>query len=226
MPGVFMMGSPISESERGEEEERQFEAKISQGFWLGQYSVTQAQWQAVFGSNPSHFQQCLDCPVDSVNWHQAINFCQELNKIFGGELPKGYEFSLPTEVHWEYACRAGTITMYHSGQTLIDLSRVAWHKNNSSGHTHPVGEREPNKWELYDMHGNVMEWCFDSPSDYPNAPAIDWIGNGNGFVRNIRGGSWGTPPESVSLGAASRGYIQPDTVRPWFGFRLCIRMVN
>jgi formylglycine-generating enzyme required for sulfatase activity len=201
-PGKFLMGSPEDEPGRIHElfdQERQFEATISQGFWMGKYLITQAQWQAVMGN--------------------------KLNSHFIDALPKGYGFTLPTEMIWEYSCRSGTQTIFYSGNTLADLSRVAWHKENSLGHTHPVGEKEPNNWDLYDMHGNVIEWCYDSPSDYPHPAATDWIGKGDGFVRSVRNGSYGTPPPD-SFRCASRGWVQPDVKRPWFGFRLCLRVAT
>src|SRR6266498_3175797 len=136
--GVFMIGSPKDEPNRVDEEEQQTEVMLSKGFWLGQYLVTQAQWQAVMHDNPSHFgQQSVNFPVESINWQEATIFCGALNTFAANILPKDYEFGLPTEAQWEYACRAGTQTVYHSGNGLADLSRVAWHKENSSGRTHP-----------------------------------------------------------------------------------------
>lgn len=228
-PGKFIMGSPEDEPGRITDlfdQERQFKATISQGFWIGQYPITQAQWHAVMGNNPSHFKhQSLDCPVENISWNDALAFCLELNGHFINILPEGYYFTLPTEMIWEYSCRGGIQTIFYSGNTLIDLSRVAWHKENSSGQTHPVGEKKPNAWGLYDMHGNVAEWCYDSPSEYPYPAAIDWVGNGGGFVRAIRNGSYGTPPGG-SFRCASRGWVQPNVKRPWFGFRLCLHTTS
>ena len=135
-------------------------------------------------------------------------------------LPGKYRFNLPTEMQWEYACRAGTQTTYHSGNEFTDLLRVAWCKENSSGHTHPVGEKESNNWGLYDMHGNVAEWCYDSPSEYPKTCATNWIGQGDGNVRVLRGGSWGTPMNSSVFSCAFRGWVEPNVERPWIGFRV------
>jgi formylglycine-generating enzyme required for sulfatase activity len=225
-PGTFLMGSPADEPGGDAEDGPQFEMTISQGFWLGRYAVTQAQWQVVMGNNPSHFQdQYPDGPVENVRWYQATAFCEQLTLRFREHLPAGYEFGLPTEAQWEYACRAGTQTLYHSGNSLADLARVAWYEENSAGYPHAVGKKEPNAWGLYDMHGNVAEWCSDSPSDYPDAAAVDWIGSGDGFVRNLRGGSWGTSIKSIAHHCACRIYVEPDVARPWIGFRLCLRPI-
>jgi formylglycine-generating enzyme required for sulfatase activity len=226
-PGVFVIGSPADEPGRIPEEETQVEVTISTGFWLGQSPVTQSQWQGVMQNNPSYFdKQGLAHPVENISWHQAINFCHTLNKEFGVYLPEGYIFTLPSEAQWEYACRAGTRTIYYSGNTLTELSGVAWHAGNSSGHSHPVGKKAPNLWGLYDMHGNVFEWCFDSPSDYPSHPTTDWIGTDNRSLRVIRGGSWKTTPDDCSLRCACRGYVEPEVKSPWIGFRLCLSVRN
>lgn len=223
-PGTFLMGSPPDELNRFEKEEQQFEATINLGFWLGKYLITQAQWRSVMGYNPSHFQEIsINCPVDSVTWYEAIEFCQSMNELFADHLPTGYRFNLPTEVQWEYACRAGTKTIYNTGNALADLNRAAWHKGNSSDHPHPVGEKEPNGWGLYDMHGNTAEWCFDPTSAYPNAPVSDWVGVADGYVRSIRSSSWGTTPEDTGHRCACRGAEIPDAKVPWFGFRVCLR---
>lgn len=223
-PGVFLMGPDSGEPDLASEVGQQFEARISQGFWLGKHPVTQAQWLAVMRSNPSTFQQIKpDCPVENVSWYDAMEFCQRLNEQISPNLPRGYSFSLPTEAQWEYACRAGTSTVYNVGDTLADLDRAAWHKANSSGHTHPVGEKEPNGWGFFDMHGNTFEWCFDPTSAYPQSAATDWVGTGDGLVRSIRSGSWRTEPVPTEHGCSCRGYVMPDEKRSWFGFRLCLR---
>jgi formylglycine-generating enzyme required for sulfatase activity len=226
-PGTFMMGSPENELGRTVDDEPQFEVTLSKGFWLGQYTVTQAQWQTVMGDNPSYFsQKSPDLPVEGVNWYQAISFCEELNKAFAQALPKGYRFSLPTEAQWEYACRAGTQTIYHNGNSLTDLWKVAWHGYNSSAHTHPVGEKEPNAWGLFDMHGNVFEWCYDFPMLYPKSPTTDWVGKGgkdDANIRSMRGGAWPTPPEDHSFRCSCRSYFEIERNLSFLGFRLSLR---
>jgi formylglycine-generating enzyme required for sulfatase activity len=174
-----------------------------------------------------HFQlQGLNCPVENVSWYDALAFCDQLNQRLINQPPLGYRFSLPTEAQWEYACRAGTQTLYYSGDTEADLARVAWYASNSDQQTHPVGEKEPNAWGLYDMHGNVYEWCHDSPSDYPDISVVDWVGEGDGLVRVVRSGSWGTPNGDYQFRATSRGCVEPDSKRPWIGFRLCLRWID
>jgi formylglycine-generating enzyme required for sulfatase activity len=129
------MGSPADAPGGDAEDGPQFEMTISQGFWLGRYAVTQAHWQVGLGNNPSHFQdQYPDGPVAHVNWYQATAFCEQLTLRFREHLPAGYEFGLPTEAQWEYACHAGTQTLYHSGNSLADLARVAWYEENSAGY--------------------------------------------------------------------------------------------
>lgn len=227
-PGNFIIGSPPTEKGRIDDLgdfERQVQLTMSQGFWLSSCPVTQAQWARVMGINPSRFQG-INLPVENVNWFEAMTFAGKLNEIFLEDLPNGYIFSLPTEAQWEYACRAGTSSRYYNGDSLDDLSKIAWYKENSLGKTWPVGKKEPNQWGLYDMLGNVAEWCFDAPSDYPLAPSLDWIGEGNGEVRAIRSGSWNTPVDSSAFRCACRLWVPPDSKRSWFGFRLCLQYLN
>lgn len=227
-PGSFMMGS--QEDEPGYEasvDEAPFLATLSKGFWLGKYPVTQAQWQAIMQNNPSHFQLSgANRPVENVTWFDAISFCDQLNQRLSRDLPGGYQFSLPTEMQWEYACRAGAQTPYYSGNTEADLARVAWYAGNSDEQTHPVGEKEANSLGLYDMHGNVEEWCHDAPSDYPHISVSDWEGKGSGLVRAFRGGSWKAIRDHGDLRAACRSGGPPDIRRSWIGFRLCLRWLN
>jgi formylglycine-generating enzyme required for sulfatase activity len=222
-PGSFLMGSPDTERGRSESE-RQFRASFTQGFWLGQYPVTQALWSMLMGVDPSHFaSEDGNAPVENISWHDAAAFCEELNRRYRAVLPKEYLFSLPTQAQWEYVCRAGTTTKYYSGDSFSDLSRVAWHAGNSNGRTHPVGEKEPNRWGCYDMHGNVWEWCHDGPTHYPHGEVIDWIGPEDGPSRVVRGGAWTSTPESGDCRSACRSYCDPSVTRGWFGFRLCLR---
>ena len=145
--GTFDMGAP--ETEVGsEEDERPVHSVTLSSFLLAKYEVSQAEWINVMGENPSEFTGD-DLPVDSVSWEEARKFCEKMG------------VRLPSEAEWEYACRAGTRTVYHSGDTEADLARVAWYEGNAGGRTHPVGERPANNFGLYDMHGNVWEWCED-----------------------------------------------------------------
>ncbi len=222
-PGTFHMGSPVGEPERIAEEEEQFVATISRGFWLGKYLVTQAHWQALFSDNPSQFQgESENRPVENVSWHDAMAYCNKLNESLALSLPSDYQFRLPTEVEWEYACRAGTSTMYYNGNDDSLLSEIAWHKQNSGDSTQPVGQKQPNDWGLHDMLGNVFEWCYDPSSEYPSISAVDWVGTGDGFVRSIRSAAYATPPSASDFRCACRGYVEPEISRPSFGFRVCL----
>jgi formylglycine-generating enzyme required for sulfatase activity len=160
-------------------------------FAIGKYPVTQEQYQAVIETNPSHFQGNPQNPVESVSYGDAQAFCQKLSQVTG----KNYR--LPTESEWEYACRAGTTTDYYFGDDANQLGDYAWYYGNSQKTTHPVGQKKPNAWGLYDMSGNVWEWCEDDWHDsYIGAPTDGsaWIKNGNDNCSLLRGGSWGNYP--------------------------------
>lgn len=153
-PGTFLMGSPPEEVGRYDDEV-QHRVMLTKGFYLGVHPVTQAQWRAVMGSNPSWFKGD-NLPVENVSWYDCQAFCKKLGGLV----------RLPTEAEWEYACRAGTTTVYHTGDDEEALSRAGWYYTNSGGQTRPVGELTPNAWGLYDMHGNVWEWCADWHDEY------------------------------------------------------------
>jgi formylglycine-generating enzyme required for sulfatase activity len=157
---------------------------ITKPFYLGKFEVTQEQWQAVMGSNPSRFKGSKN-PVEMVSWEDCQKFIQRL-----GEKVPGQTFRLPTEAEWEYACRAGSTTEYGYGDDDGQSDQYAWHKNNSGVGTHPVGEKKPNAWGLYDMHGNVREWCQDWYGEYDSSAATDPVGPSIGSNRVLRGGSW------------------------------------
>jgi len=181
--GKFQMGSPSSEADR-ESHETQHEVTISKSFEIMIYPVTQALWQAVMGNNPSHFKG-PDLPVENVNWDDAQEFIKKLNELAGMN-----SYRLPTEAEWEYTCRAGT-----NGAWYGELGDIAWYDRNSGNKTHPVGQKRPNAWGLYDMSGNVWEWVQDwFASSYPAGsevgPQVDPTGPGLGSVRVFRGGSW------------------------------------
>jgi len=169
-PGAFLMGSPASEDGRWDREGPQHEVTITRGFWMLDAPVTQALWQAVMGENPSHFEGRRR-PVEQVSWEDCQLFLKKLS-----ELVPGIDFELPTEAQWEYACRAGTHTATYAGDLDIKdnraerLNGVAWYYGNSDGRTHDVGENPPNPWGLYDMLGNVWEWCQDGWRDYGDQP--------------------------------------------------------
>ena len=202
-PGTFIMGSPDTEEDRNNDEGPQTTVTISKGFWMGRFEVTQQEYTDVIGSNPSYFKapdgtEILNRPVESVSWFDATNYCGMLTERerSSGRITSGYEYRLPTEAEWEYACRAGTTTRFSYGDDpgYTQLELFGWYYDNSdtgSGKmTHPVGQKFPNPWGLYDMHGNVYEWCLDWYGNYPGGSVTDPTGLGSGFFRVHRGGYW------------------------------------
>ena len=187
-PGEFMMGSPDSDDSAGQDEKPLHKVTITQPFYLGKYEITQEQWEAVMGNNPSNFKDPKN-PVEQVSWDDCQQFLAKLN---AKSLPVGGRFQLPTEAQWEYACRAGSATRYSFGDDESQLGEYAWFSENSENRTHPVGEKNPNAWGLYDMHGNVCEWCSDwYDSDYyANSPVDDPMGATSGMARVNRGDGW------------------------------------
>lgn len=225
-PGCFLMGSPAGEQGRIEDE-AQFDVTLEHGFWLGKYPVTQAQYAQLSNGHhwPSLFSFLPDSdnrPVESVSWSDADLFCECLNARYSGRLPIGYQFALPTEAQWEYACRAGTSTRYHCGDADRDLDETDWHAGNSGGTSHPVRQKHPNPWGFHDMHGNVSEWCSDWYGDYPSGPVIEWAGPRSGRDRTIRGRGWKTPVTEGEFRSAARCELNPSTKLPWIGFRICL----
>lgn len=178
--GAFTMGSPTSEEGRSGDE-NQVSVTLSKGFWMATTEVTQAQWQAVMGNNPSRFEG-VNLPVENVSWHDAQEFIKKVNG--SGVMPSGWKFAMPTEAQWEYTCRAG-VTGPYSGGTI---EQVAWYDGNSASKTHDVGTKKANAWGLHDMHGNVWEWCEDWHSD-TLAGGTDPSGAPSGVDRASRGGS-------------------------------------
>jgi formylglycine-generating enzyme required for sulfatase activity len=161
---------------------------LTQAFELGQYEVTQEQYEKVMGKNPSHFKGKQN-PVEKVSWDEAVEFCRKLSEL-PAEKKAGYVYRLPTEAEWEYACRAGTKTKYSCGDSESELGDYAWSVKNSGRTTHPVGQKKPNAWGLYDMHGNVWELCQDWYGKYPSGSTTDPTGAASGSDRVLRGGSW------------------------------------
>ncbi len=181
--GEFLMGSPDFDDEKP-----QHRVRITKPFYLGKYPVTQEQWQALMGANPSHFQGPKN-PVECVSWEDCQEFLKKVNAKTG---TRGGNLVLPTEAQWEYACRAGITTKYCFGDDESMLGEYAWYEKNSAKKTHPVGQKKPNAWGLYDMYGNVWEWCQDwfDGDYYANSPSDDPAGPSRGSSRVYRGGSW------------------------------------
>jgi len=226
--GEFLMGSPPTTSPEQlqktfvgglvDEMQREFpqrRVKISKPFWLGKTEVTQAQWEAVMGDNPSRFKPKSQNPVERVNWNDCQGFLQK----FSAELRKPCR--LPTEAEWEYACRAGAPTEFYFGDSQAALPQHAWFSGNSGGSTHPVGEARPNAWGLHDMLGNVWEWCEDWFAPYDTAAQVDPKGPGAGDVRVARGGPWMGAPWNCR--SARRGMRGPATGQhDNYGCRVCV----
>jgi len=218
-PGSFMMGSQPGEQGR-DPNETLHKVTISRPFYMQISEVTQAQWVAVMGTKSDPFARCGDdCPAGSVSWEQAIEFVQKLNKK-----EESNKYRLPTEAEWEYACRAGTETAYNWGD-IVDCSKANY-GNFFSNECYEVNPEasvktrsfQPNHWGLYDMHGNIGEWCQDIYGDYPEGHVTDPNGLAKGESRVIRGGSWGFGSEEMR--SAARLEFPPDERYAYFGFRL------
>ncbi len=225
-PGKLLMGSPENEVGRWNAEGPQHEVTIPRGFWLGQTPVTQAFYEAVIGKNPSRFQGDGRRPVENVSWEDVVAFCAKLNELLSelGDV----SVRLPTEAEWEYACRAGTTAALYSDKPLTsetgacpNLEELAWYSANSGSTTHPVGQKAANVWGLYDMLGNVWEWCEDVwHNNYEGAPNDGSAWGGEGRSRVNRGGSWANRARNCRC--AFRGCWEPGNRFAFLGFRLVL----
>lgn len=223
--GNFTMGSHRNEPGRNPDEGPMMQVTISRDFWLGKYEVTQQQWQEFMGTDPSHFHGDGHLPMESVSWTDAMDFCKKLTaqEQAAGRLPGGYEYRLPTEAEWEYACRAGTTTRFYTGDKDSDLDEAGWYDGNSGKKTHPVGQKKPNAWGLYDMHGNVWEWCADWYGYYGQAAVKDPAGPREGDFRVVRGGGW--MRSAAASRSASRDHHMQDYRFQNVGFRVALAPV-
>jgi hypothetical protein len=207
--GSFLMGSPEDEEERFDDE-TQHPVEITQPFLLKTTPVTQGEWLALMGHNPARFQGDDRRPVENVSWEDSARFCEVLGAQTGGA-----SYRLPTEAQREYACRAGT-----TGARYGDLDAIAWYGENADRKTHPVGRKAPNAWGLYDMLGNVEEWCLDwygQYGQYPSAPQRDPQGSSSGDNRVFRGGAWDDGAQYCR--AASRNGNAPTNRFSYIGLR-------
>jgi len=213
--GSFYMGSPSSESDRDSDEARH---RVTVGsFELMTTEVTQGMWEEVMGSNPAHDYGVGDnYPVYYVSWNDCQEFIDRLN-----EMDPSHTYRLPSESEWEYACRAGTTTRFYWGDSDSEstMGRYCWYSGNSSSSTHPVASKEPNAWGLYDMSGNVWEWCEDKyTSDYDDCPTDGRAYTGSGSDRVLRGGSWLCSAEICR--SADRSGYSPGNGLSYLGFRV------
>ena len=194
------------------------EVMLTKPFRMGIHEVTQAQYRQVMGGNPSKSNGANN-PVELVSWDDAIEFCRRLSDL-PAEKAVGQVYHLPTEAQWEYACRAGTTTKYSFGDDNSTLGNYAWARENSGEKTHPVSSKQPNPWGLYDMHGNVWEWCQDLHGDYPSGSVTDPTGARFGSSRVLRGGSWAY--SAVHCRSANRGGLLTSNRSSSLGFRVCL----
>jgi len=219
--GSFDMGSPADESWRWDDEGPQHRVSVPD-FHMGQTVVTQELWQAVMGNNPSYFTGSgPQAPVDQVSWNDAQEFLRKLNQL------TGKTYKLPTEAQWEYAAGGGANnrTIWAGTNDVNDLDDYAWYNNNSDSETHPVKEKRPNTLGLYDMSGNVWEWCEDDgQGNYEDTPTDGsaWVDSQRSSERVVRGGSWGSFASYTR--AACRGSYSPDSRLINIGFRLALSL--
>ena len=219
--GTFTMGSPEGEPGRYSDE-TQHQVTLTQSYYMQTTEVTQGQWQTVMGSNPSFYSSCgSDCPVESVSWNDAQTFITALNALGEGT------YRLPTEAEWEYAARAGSTTAFANGGISgmdcsydANLDAMGWYCYNSGSTTHPVAQKQANAWGLYDMHGNVWEWCSDWYGSYPAGSVVDPTGPSTGTGRVLRGGGWSNNAQRCR--SASRGDLGPSYWYANVGFRLVL----
>ena len=220
--GTFTMGAPSTDTDAADNEKPQHQVKISKAFYMGTYEVTQAQWQALMLLNPSYFNSVMlgtdssNHPVEYISWDAVQNFLLMLNTKEPGVI-----YRLPTEAEWEYAARAGSTTIYPGGNDDISLSNYAWY---GVSNTHPVGQKLPNAWGLYDMYGNVYEWVQDrSARTYTTAPVVDPEGPSAGSDRMLRGGGWASLAK-YNRASYRTGYA-PSSYENDLGFRV-VREIN
>jgi len=213
--GSFTMGCHDEHEQYIPDVNHQFSVKFTYGFWIGRYVVTEAHWKDIITTNTDRIWQGYNKPIVNVTWYDAMDFCHKLNhklKDYLGE----YEFRLPSEAEWEYVHSTGSVTKNP------ELREVAWHSENTK-QLMDVGLKSANKWNLYDMQGNVIEWCYDgSGYDRPHEPSVNYVGSYDETTRHVRGGSYNhLPSDFMFFDCSGDDYIK-TTKRPWLGFRLCL----
>ena len=215
-PGTFVMGSPETEGDR-DPDEVQHVVTLTQGFWMSDHEVTQAEYLAVTGSNPSQYKKDPNRPVELSTWEEAASYCQKLTQMerAAGRITAQQTYRLPTEAEWEYAARAGSTAARYG-----DLDAIAWWRGNSGGQAHAVKQKAPNAWGLYDMIGNVAEWCSDWYGEYTTSRANDPLGPATGTLRVSRGGPhWNEPVFANSITGLCRAADRAPVENARIGIR-------
>jgi formylglycine-generating enzyme required for sulfatase activity len=228
-PGEFQMGSPKTDNDAFRDEHPQVRVTLTKGFWLAKTELTQAEWQQIMGTAPwkkkAGTKEAPDCPATFVSWSDALAFCRALTEQErrAGRLPDGWEYTLPTEAQWEYACRAGTTTRYSFGDDAVRLSDFGWFDKNTGvageKFAHSVGAKKPNPWGLVDMHGNVWEWCRDTYSGHPPGGTDPEVSSADS-KRLFRGGSWRKGADDCR--SANRHSERPSYTYSGVGFRVAL----
>lgn len=212
--GTFVMGASEEDGEAGSAEKPAHEVTLTKDYYISRYEVTQGLWKAVMGKNPSLFMHGDDYPVEQVSWTDAQEFCRKLSRM------TGRKYVLPTEAQWEFAARGGVKSkgFKYSGSNVLD--EVAWYLDNSKYETHPVGQKQPNELGIYDMSGNVWEWCQDQYNAYGGEPQTDPLGVADIDSRVLRGGSWGSDAKKYRI--SGRHELRPSSSYNGTGFRLVL----
>lgn len=210
--GTFQMGCTNDQASACEDDEKPAHSITVSDFYMSKYEVTQKQWREVMGSTPSYFMGCNECPVENVSWNDIQEFLMRLNGKTGNR------YRLPTEAEWEFAARGGLLSQGYKYAGSDNLEEVGWHDNNAGNKTHPVGQKKPNELGLYDMSGNVWEWCQDWYGGYSSAPATNPKGPAAGSYRVVHGGSWYSFAQYCRV--ALRNYDSPGNRFNDLGFRL------
>lgn len=216
--GDFMMGSPSDEVGRYEYE-KLHRVTLTNGFWIFDHPVTQGEFEAIDGFHPLLDPREPSLAMDDTSWEDCDRYCELLTKIHleQNQIPHGWAWRLPTEAEWEYAARAG-----HSGPIYGPLDDIAWHRGNSGSQIQPVKQKLPNAWGLFDVIGNVWEWCADSFDEYPDGPVTDPVGPTRRALRVLRGGSADAAPRRCRLANRHRFYTGIPEI--FFGFRPVLSM--
>jgi formylglycine-generating enzyme required for sulfatase activity len=228
-PNTFTMGSPTNDPDRNINEGPQSTVILTRGFWIGKHEVTQGEYLEVMGTNPSVFPGNLSRPVSSVTWFDATNYCAKFTQreLAAGRIPAGWHYRLPTEAEWEYAARAGTTTRFSYGDDpqYAEATNYMWELFTADLTVHPVGQKLPNPWGLYDMYGNVWEWCQDWYDSLPGGVQVDPTGPPGPLLfgsKVMRGGAYDYPNSSCR--SASRLFFPATNTDSDLGFRVVLAM--